>query len=292
MLLKVQLTMKKLAILCAAFCAAFSFSSCDNAVEESINDNKEIKIDVTVGNPGEETTRAIKNGWVAGDKINVWLDEIKDYAATPDIILTYDGTNWNASSLSKTPNATGKFLALYEGYNDWVNKYTHSSEYQYCVNKSQAGGYIWYYAVPMTIYDHTSTYSYNGETLTANLNKWEYITTIQVVVTGLDGDPLNYALSCDQFHNVGAVYLKKSKTGIENPDNFSHSNYSRGGAAVGVPNADGVAFYFAMDSGVEDKTFTLYDNNAGTSKTYSVSKSLSYSWTKCVGIKIPASKFE
>ena len=86
--------MKKIFVVAALAASVFTMFSCEKA-NQLADENQSIEINVTVGNLD---TKALKTGWVNGDIINVYLDNVTAY--TPDFTLTYDGTKWVASELS------------------------------------------------------------------------------------------------------------------------------------------------------------------------------------------------
>ena len=277
--------MKKIAIAFAALIAAFGFSSCNK--EQIETPSTDIKLNIKVANLDDESadTKAIKTDWANGDKINIWFDQTS--YANPDLVLTFDGANWNAGTLNKTPNANGNLIVLYEGYNDW-SKYTHTSDYLYPTTYDDSP---FIYAQPIAYKNNGSisyTYDAGANTLTANLNSWSPLTKIQVVVTNLDpANASNYALKETNMMR-GVAYLGGSL--------IAYSNSSVGGYTLGVSNGDGVAFYFFghnNGSDVANWTFTLKDYAAGTEKTYSVSdKALPTSSTRIKGVKLSAENFE
>ncbi len=76
------------------------------------------------GFEGAGDTKAVKKGWVAGDKLNLWFDDWnyneRTNNPTPDLVITYDGSNWTAGELAtgRSLKPSGKFSVLYEGGND------------------------------------------------------------------------------------------------------------------------------------------------------------------------------
>lgn len=280
--------MKKIAIILAAALAAFSFASCNK--EEVKTSPKDIKINISVASPYGTDTKAVKTGWVAGDKINIWVDAITDWGADPDLILTYNGSTWTAGELTRTPNGVDKLYAIYEGTNDWVNNYQHTYNYQYIKSTLYISGTGTFHCNPMTIVKNNIPYVYDGKTLTAEINDWDFITNVQVVVTGINADDANkYGLKCNYFTNVGCLYFsKQTSTQIE------RSGYSAGNYSAGVANEDGVAFYFNVNAsynGTKERTFTLADET-GAKKTYNVTKDLQVDGKSVKAIKIDISKFE
>lgn len=278
--------MKKIFALMSAAVLALGFTACSSDAEETIEGgvSKQLKLNITVSNLDEEAgTRAIKTGWVSGDKLNIWFDATN--TANPDLILTYNGSEWTAGDLNKEPNASGNLIVLYEGYNDW-SKYTHNNAYMFTTEQATISGLVFAQPIAYTGRRVNSfPYTYESNTLTANLTDWKCLTKIQVVVTGLDaGNASNYALK-ETHMKRGVVYFGSQS--------LDYSNASENTYTLGVSNADGVAFYFFTHTNTgSDWTFTLKDISADTEKTYSVSgKTLDVS-SKIQGIKIAASKFE
>ena len=81
-----------------------------------------------LGFEGAGDTKAVKKGWVKGDKLNLWFDDW-NYTEqannpTPDLVITYDGTKWTAGKLAagRSLKSSGKFSVMYEGFND-LSKY-------------------------------------------------------------------------------------------------------------------------------------------------------------------------
>lgn len=289
--------MKK-TILFAAVLAALSFVSCQKDKEADIvAPAQDININITVAdfdapeaNGTMHAPAAIKTGWTNGDKINIWFDEVPKGAATPDLVLTYNGSAWNASSLNNTPNASGVMHVVYEGYNDW-SKYRHTNNYLYCKTEqyirdwdSEGSGYA--HATPLTVVKNNISYTYASNTLTASISGWDVLSKIQIVVTGLTpSEANNYALGATNLQDMGCVY-------VDGANGFSQSGYGMGTKSLGVSNEDGVAFYFSALNGAgspTDITFELIDNT-GSKKHYAVTnKTINYGGV--VGIKLAYSSF-
>lgn len=280
--------MKKIFALISVAMLALGFTACYNDTEAFEGGKaKQVKLNITVGNLNDEaSSRAIKTGWENGDKLNIWFDEVTITSTVPDLTLTYDGSEWTAGTLNKTPNASGSLYVLYEGYND-LSQYTAISNglrptYQMVNDKLT-------FAQPIAYTNLSAiSYTYESNTLTANLNSWMSLTKYQVVVTGLDpAQASNYALKETELTN-GYVAFFSSR--------FQATNTGEGNYVLGVNNTDGVAFYFfGQRSGgaAKDWTFTLKDIAAGTEKTYTKeSTSLNSGMSSVKGIKIAASKFQ
>lgn len=274
--------MKKTILFIAAAFAAFCFTSCEK--EQMENPSEGIRFNITVGSLDGADTKAVKTSWTEGDRLNIWFDET-NYAA-PDLVLTYDGTKWAAGELGKTPNASGRLIVLYEGYNDW-SKYSHTSAYMNPRTDAFAGAVNGYaYAQHMAFTnDSAIAYTYESNTLTANLNSWKSLTQIQVVISGLDSSKASsYALK-EQNMSRGVVYFSSAS--------ITTSMTTMKGCTLGIPNEDGVAFYFTGSHyNPSSRTFTLLDLATMQEATYSVTgKTLDISTSKMACVKIAASKF-
>lgn len=272
-------------IFAAATLLATSCNKMDTPTREEAPDN--IKFEITVGNiNGNINTKAVKIGWVSGDKINLWFGNYANY--TPDIILTYDGSNWIPGDLRSgaSLNASGNLKALYEGFNDFTgDSYT---------GRTGGDSWSWSYARSYTNYGYWAplivkaacTYSYSGGVVSATINNWNYLTNVQVVISGLSYDAEAYSLSCDKLD--GAEIIKLAT------DNIT-LGYGKHGQK-GVSNGTGAAaFYFVgTDASAMSYTFTLTLN--GGFKTYKYSTSDDKELKAADGsalsaISIPFSKF-
>lgn len=289
--------MKKIAIILSAALAALSLVSCNKEeLNENINAAPEEGIAVNIriaGINGDADTKSVKSAWENGDKINIWLDQVSDYGANPDIVLTYDGSAWSASSLKSTPNSSGTIYALYEGYNDWSGSYEHSANTQKLTKTLQGqfnSGASIAFAMPLMVYNAGSSYSYDGTSLTADISSWSFMNNVQVVIAGLDpAKALNYTLRVSGFSSTGQLSIDSA-----NANPFSRAGYAASAPVTGVPNEDGVAFYFncGNKSGSRAFTFTLLDTETGSNRRYTVTKNLTTSADKLTGIKIDKLNFQ
>lgn len=279
--------MKKIFAILAAAVAAFSLVSCNKEqIEVPSND---LRLNIKVADlDGSADTKAVKAGWTSGDKLNIWFDETN--YANPDLVIKYDGSEWkkdaSATVSGKAPAASGQLIILYEGNNDW-NKYTHTSQYLYPRTEAFAGavnGYTYAQHMAYSNYDAIA-YTYESNTLSANLNSWKCLTKIQVVISGLDSSKASrYALK-EQNMSRGIVYFSAAS--------ITTSMTTMKGCTLGVPNEDGVAFYFTGSHyDPSSRTFTLLDLDTMQEATYAVTgKSLNTSTSKIACVKIAASKF-
>lgn len=282
--------MKKLISLFAVITALVACSKADVTVPETEEpQGTEVKFNITVGD-FDSQTKAIKTGWTNGDRINIWFDGISNYAATPDLILTYDGTAWNPGSLNKTPNANGNIIVLYEGFND-ISHYQHTSQYLY-PNTTLTVENMGCYAQPMAYTNGSNiSYTFESNTLTANINDWKSLTPFQIVVKGLDSSKASaFALNCDNMRS-GALSITNANNG------FEKLSQTRGSYTLGISNSDGVAFYFTEATQfppyiTPDWKFILYDSETGLKWAFTAKgKTLTADSRKCQGISINFSKF-
>ena len=260
--------MKKVIFMMAALvCAALTSCTSDEFTEQAMN-NKDIKFNISVADL-TSGTRAMKTNWAAGDKLNVWF--MFDQQQEPDLVMTYDGTKWEAGTLRSgitaedLADAVGDYsnytYCYYEGFND-LSQYsykekTNHNDGQFSHTTTLNG--TTYSQLPMVLVGGSSyTFDEGTNTLSTSLGKgdadlsidgWKYITNLQVVITDLTGDPGKYTLSCDQFNSPAYFDL-----------GFVGDILNTQHVVAGVSNADGVAFNFWLpDAGATDPTFTLTD---------------------------------
>ena len=219
-------------------------SSCQKSELESvsINDGKDIVLNISVSNPGASDTKAlIKQGWVENDQIKIWFDA--NTGDTPDLVIKYDGSSkWTQDGTANNVPASGS-------------------------------GYVKAVYDNKVIVASKDNYSVSGNTLTFDIENWTFLTEIQVVVYGDDIDgtkPSDYTLSCDKFtpctgYNVGESGITAT-TGTKGASVIGISN-------DGVDSKPGVAFVFATadysasSTDKKDFAFTLKDNTSGSEVT-------------------------
>jgi len=285
-------TMKKIVIILAAAFAAFSTASCtkEEPVSSVVEINGELKVNITVGNPGVET-KAVKTGWAVGDKLNLWYDTNKDNG-NPDLIVKFNGTKWvkdtEATLSGKTPSAaSGTLKVVYEASNNWKDTFNHTySDYPTAATNKRVQS-IYAYATPMVIYSVT-TYSVASNELSATITDWTYATPVQIVVTGLNpADAANYALGVTALASVKGINMRTSEISV-----YQGSNRN---SQLGVANTDGVAFYFMPDPQSVPSTssfvINLWDLANKNLKSVTIDGSITYDIKKCQSIKIKAEKF-
>ena len=233
--------MKKIVMIFAAMAAVLSSCQKSELESVSVNDGKDIVLNISVSNPGADDTKAlIKSAWAANDEISIWYDG--NTGATPDLVVTYNGEKWiqkQDATVSENTPSQGE------------NKYA----------KSLYNG-----NVKIASKDN---YTYDGTTLTFNIANWKFLTEVQVVVKGLTSASAgSYTLACDKFTPLAAGngYTVGS-------DAITASAGTMGAAVTGISNTDGVAFVFATadysSSSTEKKdfAFTLKDNTSGSEVT-------------------------
>ena len=288
--------MKKLLLLFVGT-AMLSLLSCTKTMAPA-DGPVQVKISVAGMSPD---TKAIKTGWTDGDKINIWFGAA-NWSVLPQLVLTYSDGSWNASDVDASLlSATGTFKALYEASNAMFGE-------------TKDGNYAYFPAGPVFVIPCTEsdvrphspymscasdevayTYDSVSRELTATIDEWTMLTTVQVVVTGLSESPENYVLSSTELHCAYALYYS---------DCFDMSNSAYGGGPTstgsgwcgGVENADGVAFNFEYArNGAVAADYQLFLYDIASEKMYEFSKEnviVGRSDDKCSGIKIPFSSFQ
>ena len=217
-------------------------------------------------------TKAVKNGWAVGDKLNLWFDDWNTEKAnnpTPDLVITYDGSNWTAEALAagRSLRPSGEFTVLYEGFND-LTKYE---------SKFDNGGQI--YLAPSDLFGGLRVrqnnivyhkdgldYTYAGNKLTATISDWETYSGVKILVKGLDpAKAANYLLNAKNttagkyLEEIGGLSIDPA---YYCPQVFSLSG-SYSGYVLGVPDTDGVAFYYyGCDFNNATVEFRLFKKNA------------------------------
>ncbi len=273
-------------ILIASFAAMLVLFSCQKSPVKESPEGIKLNIEVA-GKDGSAGTRAAKTGWVAGDKLNLWFDDwnytVQVENHTPDLVLSYDGSSWKCGTLAsgRSLKASGKFLVVYEGYND-LSKYTcqwylgrewfyPSKIYDpYDPSKSV-------YSSPLRLFKEGVPYSFIDNTLTASVTDWTFYTAFKVLIKNNDGNMAGTANEYIlQIHNttknsyadpMGALIIEPG----EHCPHFGGGASNYRGKAGGVQETDGIAFYyFAFACEASDNIkFTLQKGSAKRSYTVS-----------------------
>ena len=220
-----------------------------------------LKLDVSVSYPGEQTKALIKQDWTNGDLIKIWYGG--NTGNTPDLVIKRDDTGWGTATgvsvSGNNPSASGTLKAVYSGN--------------------------------VTVAANGIGYTYDGETISFNISNWIFLTEIQVVVSGIN-NAAQYTHACDKFTPVacsGEKYIVTAEAISANPG-------TKGDAVTGISNDDGVAFVFATadySQAATDFIFTLTDNTSVTAvvKKYPAINPLPKNNSVIKAIKIDDSKF-
>ena len=305
--------MKRLSIIAVTAIAALLSASCNKSIETPIVPAPQgsIILDLNIaGFEGTGDTKAMKKGWAVGDKLNLWFDDWNTEKAnnpTPDLVITYDGSNWTAEAFAagRSLRPSGEFTVLYEGFND-LTKYE---------SKFDNGGQI--YLAPSDLFGglrvrqnnivyHKARldYTYNSadNKLTATISNWETYSGVKILVKGLDPkEAANYLLNAK--NTTAGKYLKEIGGLSIDPAYYCPHVYSLSGSysgyVLGVPDTDGVAFYYReADFTNADIEFRLFKKNASgdfeqTAKAPKFTgKTLVTDGKKIFGIVINNSNFE
>ena len=305
--------MKRISIIIAAAFAAMLSASCSKSIETPAapSPGESIILDLSIaGFDGAGDTKAVKTGWAAGDKLNLWFDDwnYTEQANNPipDLVITYDGSKWDARALAagRSLKPSGKFTVLYEGFND-LTKYDSKFEsggQVYCPPSDLFGG-LRVRQCNIVYYKASLDYTYADNKLTATISDWETYSGVKVLVKGLNSaEAANYMLNAKNitadkflFEVDGFSIDPKSNS----PKIFSLAG-SYSGYVLGVSDAEGVAFYY-RDSGFTnaDIEFRLFKKNAASGKFDEVAKAPKFTGKTLVtdgksikGIVIDKSKFE
>ena len=305
--------MKRISIIIAAAFAAMLSASCSKSIETPAapSPGESIILDLSIaGFDGAGDTKAVKTGWVDGDKLNLWFDDW-NYTEqannpTPDLVITYDGSKWTAGALTagRSLRPRGKFTVLYEGFND-LTKYDSKFEsggQAYCPPSDLFGGLR--VRQCNIVYHKTSLdYTYADNKLTATISDWETYSGVKVLVKGLNSaEAANYMLNAKNI-TADEFLFEISGFSIDPRSNFPEvfslaGSYS--GYVLGVSDADGVAFYYKYaDFTNADIEFRLFKKNAASGNFDEAAKAPKFTGKTLVtdgksikGIVIDKSKFE
>ena len=307
--------MKRLSIIAVTAIAALLSASCNKSIETPMVPAPQgsIILDLDIaGFEGAGDTKALKNGWADGDKLNLWFDDWnyneKANNPTPDLVITYNGSKWTAGKLAagRSLKSSGKFSVMYEGFNDlskykpsfymgaqWFEPHEERHEYDYVSFK------------PLVFHCVGIDYTYSGNKLTATISGWWTPTQLKVLVKGLNSaEAKSYILQTANVTTLGTEeYL--SCAGAITVDvssvcpTFSIGSSNPKGYMGGVPDEDGVAFYYReADFTTADIEFRLFKKDAGGNFVRTASapqftgKTLKTDGNSIKGIVIDKSKFE
>ena len=311
--------MKRLSIFAVTAIAALLSASCNKSIEAPMvpapQDSIILDLDIA-GFEGAGDTKAVKNGWAVGDKLNLWFDDWnteKVNNPTPDLVITYDGSKWTAGELAagRSLRPSGKFSVMYEGSNN-LSEYTPSffsiSQFFRPHKESYAGVSV--YFMPLVcvcdgINYNGINYTYADNKLSATISGWKTYTPLKVSVKGLNPEEAkSYILQTAGVTTsgtelypdcIGAIVIDVS----DYCPTFDLLKPGSSGCMGGVPDADGVAFYYnSCDFTNADIEFRLFKKNASgafekTAKAPKFTgKTLVTDGKKIFGIVINKSNFE
>ena len=274
--------MKRISIIIAAALAAMLSASCSKSIETPAapSPGESIILDLSIaGFDGAGDTKAVKAGWAAGDKLNLWFDDWNNTEQAdnpiPDLVITYDGSKWTAGALAagRSLKPSGKFSVVYEGCNDLsvCNSYWYSGKqfFEYPnLWVGEIGERSYYYH--MIYRKEDVSYTYSGNKLTETIADWYTPSAFKVLVKGLDpaaaGD---YALQTVDVTTPGTEKYPATLGGFcVNPGSefpgFLNAGGNYKGGVGGVPDVDGVAFYYSsctFNSATVE--FRLFKKDAG-----------------------------
>ena len=277
--------MKKTIIL-AGFALMAAFSSCNKSEMPEAATTDGIKLNITVADLSPET-KAVKSGWVNGDRLNLYFDGWNEsatptnYQKEPDMILKYDGSKWQiesqvASLSSRLKESVGKFTAFWESSNNLMNypgfKWFTNSVFYYCFQNDflYEGIYRGPYHSSMLVSSPGNEYTFDGSTLTANISTWTFNTKFKVLIK-TDTPPLSANNLVLQVKVGDSSYAKPY--GAPVVDSGYYMLYIFNSPGVGndigmqgaVAETDGLAFYYeSCQATASDKiVFTLIDGRDG-----------------------------
>ena len=281
-----------------------AFSSCNKSEMPEAATTDGIKLDITVADLNSET-KAVKSGWVNGDRLNLYFDgwnEIayKDnYQNEPDMILKYDGSKWQiesqvASLSTRLKESGGKFTALWESSNDLMNfsSYEWASPTVYyhfltTMNTHTSNKYVKH--ANMVVFSESIDYSFKGSTLTATISTWTFGTKLKILVKTDDTAVKDNANNLVLQVKIGDdLYARPKGDVIVDATDLSILSSSSNviGMQGAVAESDGLAFYYENNyyTGLEI-VFTLIDTSNGDKKQYTVTgKDLTTDTFKAISI--------
>ena len=209
---------KYISMVMAVAAMAFTLAACSSEDNIGKTDGtataNDLKVNITVAAAGDDgvTSRAlIKSGWATGDQIKIWYGN--NFDNNPDLVIKYDNTSWvkdNSVTLSgKSPSSMGTLKAVYSAGDNSV-----------------------------IVAANSVNFTYSNNTLTANINNWEFLSQIQINVKGLtSANASQYKMACSNLTPCTGY-------SVWNLDITANPEATKGAQATGVATSDGVAFVF------------------------------------------------
>ena len=301
--------MKKInTIIIASFAALLALSSCQKSPVKETTDGEVLKININVADiGGSPETRAAKTSWIAGDKLNIFLDDWNQNGegqSAPDLVLTYDGSTWQSGSLApgRTLKANGKFLVFYEGYND-LSKYQVSLPSPGKGFFSFPGGYGYDMInkvdcrhAQLMLFNKSVAYSFSGNTLSASIDEWGFLTCLKLLMRNDDG---NMTGAADEYilqlqnttqnkyaETVRGLYIGpyQKYIGASTSNDF--------GKVLGVREPEGIAFYYSSFEAAPADNIKMTLQKGTSKRSYTVTgKTIVLDGTKIMNIALNYSRF-
>ena len=263
------------------------------------------------GFEGTGDTKAMKKGWTVGDKLNLWFDDWnykeKENNPTPDLVITYDGSKWTVGALAsgRSLKPSGKFSVVYEGFNNltkYDSKFDNGGQLYYAPS-DRFGGLI-VRQNNIVYYKYCLDYTYADNKLKATISDWETYSGVKILVKGLNpAEAANYILNAKNITADEFLFEIAGFSIDPQPSYYPHvfslvGSYS--GYVLGVPDTDGVAFYYRKaDFTNAEIEFRLFTKNAAsgnfeeaTKAAKFTGKTLKTDGKKIFGIVINKSNFE
>jgi len=258
-------------------------ASCNKSdFQDEIQDVSNFQVNISVSNPtGDQTRSMLKSGWGLGDQLNIWYDY--NYQTTPDLVLSFDGTKWNAISyrVGAVPQASGYLRALYEEKNDlseyhtWGTTYEAVKAYFFDFDSIRTDGKI-IYKTQMNVSSEVIPYTFSDNVLTADINSWYLNNNTEVFVSDLEFG--NWAMRATYYNSaeepekhfllVGNAIAVSGLKYDEKPTIIANGLSSTISDYVFNKNVDGGCLFLFARDGISNKNVTFHLYNINTKETY------------------------
>ena len=298
--------MKEIRIIAVAFIALSLFASC-NKEPFTPEDNTKVTVEINVADLTPDT-KALKQNWEDGDKINIWFNEVSSpnynyWKQLPHLVLTRVAGAWVSSDVDETLlSASGTFNAVYESGNSLFDSAIDNTYAYYpSGTKIHFKGNIYdtdVRKVPLVCVKNDASYTYDSSTkkISGTISNWVFESCIQIVVSGLPYESGRYALTfAEEVTFAQCLFYSPTNNNIVSSGISVCQGFADNTAntwADGVSNSDGTAFYFHT-IGPAERTYTVYLADTVGKHVYSFTKTtaINYSTSSLTGIKIAFSSF-
>lgn len=202
----------------------------------------------------------------------------------------------------RTLKANGKFLVFYEGYND-LSKYQVRFPSAGQGDFDFPGGYgydmidnVYCSQAQLMLFNKRVAYSFSGNTLSASIDEWEFVTYLKLLMRNDDG---NMTGAADEYilqlHNttknkyaitVGDFYIGpyEEYIGSSKANNF--------GKVLGVREPEGIAFYYCVFEAAPADNIKMTLQKGTSKRSYTVTgKTIVIDGTKIMNIALNYSRF-